>query len=239
MKNLVDMWINDPSYNRELEAIRRLVDKVGGEVPIKITVYSPLTILDKLTKGKSIELVRSGKDQTIRKALEKIAEVHYEYCAKAIELGADGLYLASQMGSYDKLTKDEYEEFGVPYDLEVLKAGEKGWFNSIHAHGKNVMFDLYKDYPVQIFNWHAYESLPTVAEVFKYTDMILNAGISRDSVLAEDKNAIRYQIFETYRATGGYRLLLSPSCGIRVPFNEDMIDYIKEVKEETEKIFLR
>lgn len=38
----------------------------------------------------------------------------------------------------------------MPYDLQVLEGARDGWFNAIHAHGDDIMFDLVKDYPVQL-----------------------------------------------------------------------------------------
>ena len=72
--------------------------------------------------------------------------------AEAIRLGADGIFFASQMSSYDSMTVEEYAEYGKPYDLKVLEAAGNGWFNTLHAHGNNIMFELLRDYPVSVFN---------------------------------------------------------------------------------------
>ena len=45
---------------------------------------------------------------------------------KAIELGAAGVYFASQMSSYDQVSEEIYADYGVPYDLQVLEGARDG-----------------------------------------------------------------------------------------------------------------
>src|SRR5438270_6340876 len=40
--------------------------------------------------------------------------------------GVDGIFFATQMATTDLLTREEYEEFGRPYDLQVLEAATTG-----------------------------------------------------------------------------------------------------------------
>ena len=65
----------------------------------------------------------------------------------------------------------------MPYDLQVLEGARDGWFNAIHAHGDDIMFDLVKDYPVQVFNWHVWESLPELKEGIDYTNKCVMAAL--------------------------------------------------------------
>ena len=69
---------------------------------------------------------------------------------------------------------EEYEEYGVPYDMEVLEAAKDGWMNTIHAHGPNIMLELLKNYPVDVFNWHAWETYPAVDEASLVTGKCLS-----------------------------------------------------------------
>ncbi len=232
-----DLDINSPSYQRELKSLTYLLDRIGDQVPVTVTSFSPLTILDKLTQGQAVKFIRSGENELIHKTLENLTNVQIQYVQAALDLGASGIYLASQFISYDRVTAEEYLEFGKPYDLKILEAAKAGWFNSFHAHGTNIIFDLVKDYPIQVFNWHAFEALPTVEEVFQYTDFVLNCGVDRFSFNAFNRNVIRDQTYQIYKATQGQRLLLSPSCGTNSFFDPELIDYIKQVKEETDRVF--
>ena len=105
----------------------------------------------------------------------------------------------------------------------------------MHAHGDDIMFDLLKDYPVQIFNWHVWQSLPTVEEALAFTDKILLGGIERFDITENNRNKLRHEIFETIRATGGKRLILAPGCVIRYPLDKENLAYVRQVKLEVEE----
>ena len=52
------------------------------------------------------------------------------------------------------LTREQYAEFGKPYDLEVLQRCRAGWLNVLHAHGdSNLLIEDYLHYPVDVLNW--------------------------------------------------------------------------------------
>lgn len=80
------------------------------------------------------------------------------------------------------------------------------------------MFPLLRKYPVQIFNWHAWESLPEIGEAALLTGKCLMAGLERMDITEGHKNEIERQIYETLRQTGGRRIIVSPGCVIRYPW---------------------
>jgi len=44
--------------------------------------------------------------------------------------------------------------------MDILSDVQDLWLNVLHIHGTNVMFDLVRDYPCQIVNWHDRETRP-------------------------------------------------------------------------------
>lgn len=146
------------------------------------------------------------------------------------------LETASQMSSYDKLTSEQYETYGVPYDLQVLAGASAGWFNAIHLHGDNIMFDLVKEYPVQVFNWHIWETLPDIKEGLDFTSKSVMGGIARMNITHHHLNELQSQIYRSIISTQGQGLILTPGCGIRHPFEESTIRFLKKIKTETETI---
>ena len=61
------------------------------------------------------------------------------------------------------------------------------------------MFPLLRKYPVQIFNWHAFESLPGIHEAQVMTGKCIMAGLERMDITDGHKNEIEHQIYETLR----------------------------------------
>ena len=225
-----------PAIQRELDHLDRILKLVDGEAPVIMTVFSPLTTADKLAQGKLADYIAQDDAGYVKKALEHIAETTAELTRTAIEKGAAGVYFATQMSSYDKVTDDVYEAYGVPYDLAVLEGAKAGWFNTIHVHGDNIMFDLVKDYPVQVFNWHVWETLPELKEGIDYTGKCVMGGIARMDITHNNRNELRHQIYRTITESKGKHLILTPGCGIRHPFDEATIRFVQKVKTETEQL---
>lgn len=226
--------LNSRALARELYSLEMLLEKVAGEAPVVFTIFSPLTTIDKISGKKLKQHIKDGYGKAIHTALQAVTETTSCLAAKAIELGAAGVFMATQQSCYDIMDEQDYAEFGVPYDLQVLKAADKGWFNAIHAHGDNIMFNLLKNYPVHAFNWHAWETLPTVDEVRDITGKCLMGGIQRMDITNRKKNEVHHQIYSCIKKLGGRNQILTPGCVVRYPLDEEMLIFIKEAKENIE-----
>ena len=99
----------------------------------------------------------------------------------------------------------------------------------------NLIFEVLKDYPVQIFNWHAWETLPDVNEAYVMTGKCLMGGINRKDITERKKEKIQNQIFQCYKEMGGKHQILTPGCVIRYPLDTDMLMYIKNTLREIEE----
>lgn len=227
--------VDKGSLARELLSLRLLLEKLKGEdVPVLFTVFSPVTTAEKLGGKLLREHIASGHDREVKQALEAITETTVALSAEAIRLGADGVFLASQLSTYDAVTPAFYKEYGVPYDLRVLEGAKDGWFNTIHAHGNNIMFDILRDYPVAAFNWHVWETLPTLDEAYALSGRCLMGGLGRMDITDGNRNEIRNQIYECYKLMRGRHHILTPGCVIRHPLNREMLDYVKYAKDLVE-----
>lgn len=220
--------INEGALGRELLSLKLLLKKVNGEAPVVVTVFSPVTTTAKLSNNKLYKHIKGKNTELVHKALDIIAETTSKFAEKAIELGASGIFFATQLSSYNFLNEDQYKKFGVPYDIKVLRGSLKGWFNILHIHGNNIMFDLLKDYPVQVINWHVWETSPTITEARKVTDKCLMGGIVRTDITENNREAVSSQIKNAYEQSNGYKHIITPGCIVRYPINEEMLSFIKE-----------
>lgn len=228
--------IETGALNRELVYLKKLLEKMKGlHAPVVFTVFSPLTTAHKLCGGSLNHYIREEGGEALKKALSAITQTTAQLAARAIELGASGIFLASQMSNSSMMSDEEYLEYGKPYDLSVLKAAEQGWCNILHAHGNDILFDILRDYPVQIFNWHVWESLPDIEEGSAALDKCILGGMERMDITKGDKNRVRSQIFHTIQATGGKNLILAPGCVVRHPLDKSMLSYIQSAKREIEQ----
>lgn len=227
--------IEQGSLARELKSLELLLGKAKNDnVPVLFTVFSPITIAQKLSGNQLSAHIAEGYGIQVHKALRVIAETTANLAQQAIRLGADGVFIASQMSTYDAMDASEYIEYGKPYDLTVLEAAAGGWFNTIHAHGSNVMFEVLRDYPVDVFNWHAGETLPALNEARILLKKCLMGGLQRMDITNNRRNEIQNQIFECLQISGGRNLILTPGCVIRHPLDHQMLSFVKRTKDYVE-----
>ena len=231
---------NRGSNARELRHLSLVLEKLHGEeVPVIFTIFSPLTIANKLCGGKVMSYINEGYGQYVKSALDVITETTAQLSTEAIKLGADGIFYASQMSTYDKCTTKQYQEYGEPYDLQVLKAAKDGWMNTIHCHGNHIMFQILKDYPVPVFNWHVWETLPDLDETYALTGKCLMGGLNRADITNRNFDAIQNQIYRCFQQLGGKHQILTPGCVIRYPLDDEILGFIGKIRSEIEAVFDR
>jgi uroporphyrinogen decarboxylase len=206
-------------FNAQMVAACGLVrDILGPDVPLLQTVFSPLTIANKLSAGLVIEHLRSNPD-LIHETLSVIRDVTVEVTKASIAAGASGVFFASQCATTDVMTREEYDAFGVPYDLPVLEAanGAGSEFTMIHIHGANTFFDLLAGYPGHAINWHDRRIGPDIPMALASApDRAAVAGIDEHGIADMTPEDVRAQVRQAREATGDRRLLIGPGCVITV-----------------------
>ncbi len=215
------------ALQRELYSLKLLLEKVRDEdVPVIFTVFSPFTTANKLSNNQLLKHIREGAQKDVQRALQIITDVTVDLVRKANEMGVDGIFFASQMSSYDQCDEETFRKYGAPYDRQILLASD-GYCDAIHAHGNNIMFDVLKDYPIDIFNWHCWESEPDL-KTAAAMDKCLMAGLVRGDITNRNYEALRQQISECWNTLHGQKHILSPGCVIRYPLDPQAMHYVKQ-----------
>ena len=229
--NIAVMDVRQGAFGRELEHLKKVCAALATDRPILATAFSPLTIAQKLAGSVYREHLKSHPDWVAR-GLANIATTMAHYIDAALDIGCSGVFFATQESSTQCVTEATYRQFGLPHDQTVLAAAQKGWFNVIHMHGEDIMFNLLKDYPVTALNWHIGETEPLLADYASTPGCKpVVGGLRRMALTAGDLDAIRADIASAMAATAGRRLLLGPACVIRHPVNHDVLkSVIEEIK---------
>lgn len=233
-ENLIDLDVEKGALGRELRSLELILDELKNEAPVIATVFSPLTTALKLSGPNLMSHILTDP-QKVKAGLEILASTTRRFAQRAVEMGCAGIFLASQMSQRGMMDETQYGEFGVPYDLAVLEAVKAdSWFNIMHIHGDDIMFDLLKSYPVQGISWHVWETAPTVEEfVSANTGKCLVGGLRRFKITEGVMPEIAKDIAETMRLTGGKRLFLAPGCEIRAPHNVAAFEFIRQAITKT------
>src|SRR5690606_7974006 len=114
--------------------------------------------------------------EALRKALDAITATMAGYARAAVENGADGLFYATNVATAGKLTEDEYRTWGVADDLTILNAVRDAPFNMLHLCGDAVYFDIFADYPIDVFSYATGPSNPTLPELAARTGKAVAGG---------------------------------------------------------------
>ncbi|UCC63820.1 MAG: uroporphyrinogen decarboxylase [Anaerolineae bacterium] len=200
------------ALDRELEAVRLTRHELGRDWPMVMTIFSPLTLAYKLA-GEGLTDHLCVDPEAVHVGLRALTPVTTAFAHAALDVGADGLFFASQWICAGFCTREQYEEFGLEYDLEVLEAiSHRSRVTVLHLHGTDIFFDLAEDYPVDALSWHDRETPPSLAEARQQTDLALVAGLDRDLLRTGPPEAIAAQVRDAIAQTGGRGLILAPAC---------------------------
>jgi uroporphyrinogen decarboxylase len=218
------------SFGRELEHLASLVKRVGTGVPVLATAFSPLTIAGKLSNGVSRD--HATRDPAaLRHGLETITEVTCAFVRETIARGCAGIFFAVQEAVRSAYEEAAYRALGEPYDRRVIEAARAagGWFNVVHMHGEDILFDVLKAYDVAALNWHIGETPPAIAEYRGGGGAkAILGGLQRGHITREDRAGIQTDIDRALSESGGRGLLLAPACVVRHPVDDATLQWTAE-----------
>jgi uroporphyrinogen decarboxylase len=196
-----------------LKANDAIGQTVGHTVPFIQTIFNPLSQAKNLAGSRLLADMRQHP-AAVKAGLAAITESIIRFVEALKPTGAAGIFLALQHATYNLLTEAEYREFCRPLDLQILEATGSMWFNMVHLHGVNVMFDLVADYPrVQALNWHDVETPPSLGQALARTNKALCGGLRQwDTMLRGVPADVQLEARAAIEATGGRRFILGTGC---------------------------
>ncbi len=229
-KKIKDIKINEKILNREIKTIKLLKKGLINKVPIFQTIPNAITVAKILRGDKIFEDIKNNSRE-LRDALSYINDIIFDFSDYCIKFGTDGIFYFTQLATYDFLTEEEYKIFGQEYDLEIInKMRKKTDLIILHIHGSNIMFDLLKDYPVHIINWHDRLTKPSLYEAKKIFKGALLGGIDEDNVLVNGSvDDVKKQVRDAIKQTDGKGLIIGPGCVLPINTPEENIRAIREV----------
>jgi uroporphyrinogen decarboxylase len=206
----------------QLRCLELIRDAVGQEVPFIQTIFSPLSQAKNLSGNDRLLVHLRQAPELVRPGLEAITETTIRFAEACAQTGIAGIYYAASMATYESLSEAEYRTYGEPYDRRILAAVEECWFNMVHLHGNDVMFDLVASYPGQALNWHDRETPPSLAEGMRRFPGAVSGGLARwNDLLRGDPDDVRERCADAIQQTGGRRVILSSGCvtPVNAPFS--------------------
>ncbi len=218
-----------------LQANQIIGQAVKEEIPFIQTIFNPLSQAKNLAGERLLSDIRQYPE-AVKEGLATITANIIRFIKALKPTGTAGIFLALQHATYDLLTEAEYREFCRPLDLQILKATEGMWFNLIHLHGDNVMFDLVADYPSQVINWHDVETPPSLSEALSRTNQALCGGIRQwETMVRGTPDMVQAEATAALTATQGKRFILGTGCVTPIIAPTSNILAVRKAVEVTHK----
>jgi uroporphyrinogen decarboxylase len=229
-------WPEQGELKAQVEAVRRLRDALGSSTPIIQTIFSPLSMANKLAGSTFFEHIESHAE-SLHPALDRFAQDCIAFGRACLDAGADGFFFATQhaSGSVDLPTR-VFERFGAVYDLRVLEAlaeDDRAWCIVLHLHGLDPFFELAERYPVHAVNWHDRETTPSVREALSRTRKALVAGVDRQGVVVTGAvPEVIEQVRDAIQQADGHRLVVAPGCVTPVTVPDQNLMAVRQAVEQ-------
>lgn len=201
-----------PHLAAQLDCLRLLRRALGPETPLLQTIFSPLAQARNLAGSETLLAHLRLYPEAVRAGLETIAAATRRFIEAALETGIAGIFYAIQHARADLLSLQEYSLFGLPADRQALEPAAALEGNLLHLHGQNIYFDLVREFPFPIVNWHDRETPPSLTEAQARFGGVACGGLSQNTLVYRGPREVRQEAADALAQTGGRRFLLGTGC---------------------------
>lgn len=204
------------ALHEQVKAILIIKRHTPKDLILLETVFTPLSLAADLAQSPEafLEDLRTHPAE-VRAALEVITATLEQFVQSCAAAGTDGLFFATRdWASQDRLSAEEYRQWGRPYDLRVLKAaGGDDRLNVLHVCKSHNLLETLSDYPVGALHWDATDPTnPSLADARRFTAKGLMGGINHQTTLPHGTpGAVQAEALGAIAQAGG-PLVLSPGC---------------------------
>jgi len=219
--NLQPVGLDSRCFSEQLTCIRTLRARLGDELPIILTLFSPLGMAFHLAPKETAIAHLREDPAAFEQGLKTLAANFRELVGAAIAAGASGIFFSCMGATNLDLTPREYLRFAQPYDLQVLAGAQDGWLNIVHVHadpsqsGDRIYFEQFVDYPVAVLSWSDKLTGPSLREALTLTGKGLMAGMAERGPLTHGgEQELRAEMQAAVAQTKGRRLILANGCSV-------------------------
>lgn len=224
-----------PTLAEHLRVIAALRKKCGPDLPIFMTVFTPLAIAGRMVPdNQTMVTYLRTVPEVVLNALEAITRTFEQYAAEIRNAGADGLFYATtSWASSDLLSWSEYQRFGVPYDLRVIRAAGGDALNLFHVcASNNYLRELVAlPYPATLLNWDSSDptNLPLDKAVTALPDRVMVGGVDYQGwLLRSEPDEMPHFIDEIKRRFDPSRVIIGPGCAIAPETSMENLQAIRD-----------
>jgi uroporphyrinogen decarboxylase len=194
------------------DALRQTVRAIGPDTHVLQTIFSPLTIANKLGGPVTLAALRQ-EPALFEQAMAVLADLTERLVAAALDSGAD-IFYATQTCTAEVLGLEEVRRWETPYAERLLGPLRGRALVLLHAHGDYLWFDEVAGWPISGLNWHDRRGGPPLSEGLQRTGAGLVGGLNGYASLRNGpRQAVLDEVADAIAQAGG-RLVVGPGCVI-------------------------
>ncbi len=220
-------------FTRQLDLLRRLSERFGGELPMATTIFNPWAVLRKLcapysdhhgppTLGggpdprdaKITELLQQDRS-AVAGAVETISQTLAGFAKACVDAGADGIFLSVRDDWVDTYANGEgtYDKVLRAGDVAVLEGASAGTFNVVHVCGQPLDIEAFGRYPAHVINWADRYTPVSIADVKDTIKLALCGGLNNLGTLAKGTpEECAAEARDAIAQAGDRPIFLAPGC---------------------------
>jgi len=203
------------------------------QIPFMPIIYSPLTQATMLAGHDCvIQHMRTHSDR-LRTGLNALTDTTLDYIDSLRRLAISGIIYVIDMASYNLVSEQEYQQFGLPYDQKVWDILPSNWWlNMLQVRGQAPMLRLFEKVNMPLMSWADQTASTKLDRGLGQFRQTINGGLDVDSLYLGTPSTIRSQVRESVRLTGGRRLILGVNDAIMpiTPFSN--LDAVRNIVRE-------
>jgi uroporphyrinogen decarboxylase len=215
-----ELKVLDPQsgfFADHLQSLQLLRDRVGRDIPIITTIFSPLAQCKNLAGAERLQEHINAAPSDVELGLDIVTNSTIAFIEALRDINIDGIFYAIQHASYQYFDASSYQRFGEVNDWKILEAAQAFWLNVLHLHGEALLFDIPAGYPVQVLNWHDRETWPDLVEGKRLFQGAVCGGVKRETISFADPGDVEAEAHQALHSLeGGRGLILGTGCVIPI-----------------------
>lgn len=202
------------ALRREWEMCGRVAQLLEGRVPFIMTLFSPLTLAQKLAGDAAYEHMRQ-EPAALHAGLRTIRDTVAAYARACAETAVSGFFFATQQASHALLSPAEYREFGQAYDQDIAAEIRELPVRMLHVCGRRIMLEEAGELDFNCLSWSAGGDNPTLRAARRHTDKTLAAGLDLDMLATGAPPDVERMVQEALAQDAGPAFILAPDCVVK------------------------
>ena len=214
LERITPLDIPQTPLGNQLRALEIISKALHGKALFVDTVFNAWNTLRRNLVKEAMPRLMAECPQALKTALKVVNDNLIQYALGSLERGTAGIFF-SVPATGESVTREQYEQFMRPFDLEFLKGIQgKGEFHILHAHGEKLYFDRLLDYPVQAISWADLNGGPSIVEARRRTPLTLMAGLDHVKFPYVSVRVIGEQVKTALTLAGDKKFILAPGCSL-------------------------